>query len=186
MIVPILATVLCGLLFVIEKVTPWRRKFKTAKDWDKGSSKAIKLASAIVPIGIAIGFTSVGRVQTGRGIIATSGICLAFIGVTIRWRAIHTLKNYFTLNVTILDDHQIVKSGLYRNIRHPSYTGFLLRYLGGGLAFANWLSLIIIFLPMLAAILYRIMVEESALIEAFGSEYIDYASRTKRLVPKVY
>jgi protein-S-isoprenylcysteine O-methyltransferase Ste14 len=79
-----------------------------------------------------------------------------------------------------------VKNGLYRNIRHPSYTGFLLRYLGGGLAFANWLSLIIIFLPMLAAILYRIKVEEGALIEAFGSEYIDYASSAKRLIPKVY
>lgn len=186
MIIPIIAVVLCVLLFAIEKMTPWRRKFKTAKDWDKASLQAIRLASAIVPMGVAVGFTSIGRIQTGRGIIASSGICLAFIGVAIRWRAIHTLKNFFTLNVTILDDHKIVKNGLYRNIRHPSYTGLLLRYLGVGLACANWLSLIIIFLPMLAAILYRIKVEEGALREAFGSEYIEYAGSAKRLIPKVY
>jgi protein-S-isoprenylcysteine O-methyltransferase Ste14 len=186
MTIPLLATMLCALLFLIEKMMPKRRKSKSARDWDKASSAVIRLASAIVPVGVLIGFTDIGRVQTWRGLIAASGVLLALVGVVIRWRAILTLKKYFTLNVTILDDHRIVKNGLYKNIRHPSYTGFLLRYLGGGLAFANWLSLIIIFLPMCAAILYRIHVEEGALTEAFGSEYMDYAKGTNRLIPKVY
>lgn len=186
MIIPLLATLLCALLFLIEKMMPWRRKLKSARDWDKASSTVIRLAGAIVPAGFLIGFTDIGRVQTGRGLIAASGIILALAGVVIRWWAILTLKEYFTLNVTILDGHRIVKRGLYKNIRHPSYTGFLLRYLGGGLAFANWLSLSIIFLPMCAAILYRIHVEEGALNQAFGSQYMDYAKGTNRLLPKVY
>jgi protein-S-isoprenylcysteine O-methyltransferase Ste14 len=44
----------------------------------------------------------------------------------------------------------------------------------------------IIFIPILIALLYRIKVEESALIQAFGDEYREYAWTTKRLVPKIY
>ena len=186
MIIPLLATLLCALLFLIEKMMPWRRKSKSARDRDKASLTVIRLASAIVPAGVLIGFTNIGRVQMWNVLIAATGALLALVGAVIRWRAIVTLKKYFTLNVTILDGHRIVKNGLYKNIRHPSYTGFLLRYLGGGLAFANWLSLAIIFLPMCAAILYRIHVEEGALSEAFGSEYRDYVRDTNRLIPKVY
>ena len=186
MTIPIFASTLCGLLFLVEKLMPWRRKSGSEGGWDKGSSSGIKLASALVPVGIVIGYTQIGRIQTGRVFIAVSGILAAFAGVLLRWSAILTLKQYFTLDVAILDDHRIVKSGLYRHIRHPSYTGFLLRYLGGGLAFANWLSLLIIFLPMMIAILYRIKIEERALTQAFGKEYVDYVRVTSRLVPKLY
>lgn len=71
-------------------------------------------------------------------------------------------------------------------MRHPAYTGLLLRYLGFGLAFANWLSAALIFLPLLCVTAYRIRVEEQALHEHFGEEYAAYAGATKRLVPGIY
>ncbi|MBA2340391.1 MAG: isoprenylcysteine carboxylmethyltransferase family protein [Pyrinomonadaceae bacterium] len=156
------------------------------RNCDKHSLEIVALASLSVPFGIYAGFTHVGRIESGRMFFALAGTVLALVGVIIRQRAVHTLKQYFTLNVTILDDHRIVKRGLYKTIRHPSYTGYLLRYFGGGLAFANWLSLLLIFLPTLAAILYRMRVEEEALTETFGSEYTDYLKHTKRLIPKIY
>jgi len=107
-------------------------------------------------------------------------------GTAVRWAAIFTLKSYFTVNVSILEGQRIVRHGVYRVIRHPSYTGLLLRYLGFGLAFANWLSAALIFLPLCAATLYRIRVEEVALRERFGEEYLSYARATKRLIPGVY
>jgi protein-S-isoprenylcysteine O-methyltransferase Ste14 len=75
---------------------------------------------------------------------------------------------------------------LYKHLRHPSYAGCLLGDLGLGLALSNWLSVVIIFAPILAATLYRIRVEEQALLESFGDEYFEYAQGTKRLIPKVY
>ena len=107
-------------------------------------------------------------------------------GVCIRCLAIHTLGRYFTRTVTILPGHRIVRDGLYKHLRHPSYTGFLLGDLGLGLALSNWLSMVIIFAPTLAATLYRIRIEEQALLENFGEEYFAYAQDTKRLIPKVY
>ena len=55
-----------------------------------------------------------------------------------------------------------------------------------GLAFANGLSLALIFLPLLCVTVYRIRVEEEALLAHFGAEYAAYASETKRLVPGIY
>jgi len=62
----------------------------------------------------------------------------------------------------------------------------LLAVLGIGVAFDNWLSLLAILIPVAAALLYRIWVEESALVEILGREYDDYRKVTKRLVPGVY
>jgi protein-S-isoprenylcysteine O-methyltransferase Ste14 len=57
---------------------------------------------------------------------------------------------------------------------------------GLGLAFSNWLSILIIFAPTLAAAFYRMHVEEKALVQAFGNDYLDYVKNTNRLIPKVY
>ena len=107
-------------------------------------------------------------------------------GICLRWVAIYTLGKFFTRKVTILNDHRVVQSGLYKYLRHPSYSGFLLGNLGLGFAFSNWISLIVIFVPTFAAALYRIHVEEKALSQALGSEYIDYCRATYRLIPKLY
>jgi len=118
--------------------------------------------------------------------LAPAGLALLVAGTALRWTAIVTLWKYFTPDVSILEGHRVERRGLYGVVRHPSSTGLPLRYLGFGLAFANWLSLALLFLPMLYTTLYRIRVEERALLEHFGEEYAAYAGVTKRLVPGIY
>ncbi|HKC18217.1 MAG TPA: isoprenylcysteine carboxylmethyltransferase family protein, partial [Candidatus Dormibacteraeota bacterium] len=72
--------------------------------------------------------------------------------------------------------------GLYRYVRHPSYSGSLLTVLGVLLCSTNWLALAC-FVLALPGFLYRIRVEEGALLTALGEPYRDYMARTKRLVP---
>jgi CubicO group peptidase (beta-lactamase class C family) len=74
---------------------------------------------------------------------------------------------------------------LYGIVRHPSYLGSLLTFVGLGLALENWLSILVLVILPAAATFYRISVEEKVLIDHFGSAYTDYMSRTKRLVPGV-
>jgi protein-S-isoprenylcysteine O-methyltransferase Ste14 len=97
-----------------------------------------------------------------------------------------TLKKYFTVDVTIMDDHRLIRSGLYKYIRHPSYSGLLISALGLGITMVNWLSVIIIFIPQTVMILMRIKEEEIALAKRFGGDFKDYQSKTKRLVPYIY
>jgi protein-S-isoprenylcysteine O-methyltransferase Ste14 len=114
------------------------------------------------------------------------GLALVVIGISVRGIAIATLWRYFTYSVSIREGHDLVDRGLYRFIRHPSYTGVLLAFIGLGFARGNWLDVAIIAVGAFAAFSYRIAVEESALIEHFGDRYRDYMRRTKRLIPGIY
>jgi protein-S-isoprenylcysteine O-methyltransferase len=115
-------------------------------------------------------------------------VCLGLLmlGLAIRWTAIYTLGKSFSANVAIHATQKLNQSGLFRWMRHPSYTGMLLIFLAIGWNTRNWLGLgIIVLLPM-AALLYRIHVEEAALTGAFGEDYVEYSRRTKRLIPGIY
>jgi protein-S-isoprenylcysteine O-methyltransferase Ste14 len=111
---------------------------------------------------------------------------LLFTGLALRLTAILTLRRFFTTRVTIRADHEIVRHGVYRLMRHPSYTGLLLAFAGMGLAYGTWLSFLGLMAPVTAAVLYRIAVEERALRETFGEAYVEYSRRTRRLVPGLY
>lgn len=114
------------------------------------------------------------------------GCCLFIIGIGFRWYSIIHLGRFFTTNVAIANDHQLVDTGPYRFLRHPSYTGSLLGVLGFALTFANWVTMLVIFIPSCAVILWRIHIEEQALADGLGEKYRGYMSRTKRLIPFVY
>jgi protein-S-isoprenylcysteine O-methyltransferase Ste14 len=115
-------------------------------------------------------------------------VCLGLLalGLAIRWTAIYTLGKAFSANVAIHSTQKLNQSGLFRFMRHPSYTGMMLIFLAMGLNTRNWLGLAIIFLAPLAALLYRIHVEEAALTGAFGVDYVEYSRTTKRLIPGLY
>jgi len=112
-------------------------------------------------------------------------LCIAF-GVIIRLIAVATLKEQFTVKVSIIERHKIVETGIYRIIRHPAYLGYLVSLLGIGLVLGNWVGLTALVVLPLVGILYRIHVEESVLFAYFGSAYQEYANRTKRLLPRIW
>ena len=164
-----------------------RRNRRGAWPRDRGSRT---LLWCVIGAGIAAG-TAVQAVTTARIRIPEPwllGVSLSLLagGLVIRWVAILTLGRFFSTSVAIHQDHRLVRTGLFRLVRHPSYTGLLLLFLGLGLTFGNWLSFAIIVVPFLAALLYRIQVEESSLVEALGPAYVEYCKSTKRLLPGIF
>ena len=114
------------------------------------------------------------------------GFLLFLGGLILRWYSIGYLGRYFTVDVSISAEHKLIDSGPYRYIRHPTYTGALLAFLGLGFCFGNWLSILFMTVPIIAAFLWRIRIEERALADALGRDYRAYTQRTKRLIPFVY
>ena len=108
------------------------------------------------------------------------------MGLAIRWMAIFKLGRSFTANVVIQRQQRVEKTGVFRFVRHPSYTGLLIIFAGIGLNTRSWVGLALVMLPIAVALLYRIHVEENALSEAFGDEYQSYCRSTKRLIPGVF
>jgi protein-S-isoprenylcysteine O-methyltransferase Ste14 len=120
--------------------------------------------------------------------------------IWLRWVAVGTgvLTIPFTLWVfrhigrniseTVLtkSDHELVKSGPYRWIRHPLYSGSLWMLFSISVIASNWFLLLYSFLGLIAFRWLIIPVEENQLVHAFGEEYREYQSRTGALVPKPY
>lgn len=131
----------------------------------------------------ANGFGSLSALSPLPGYL---GCFFIVFGVTIRLVAVATLKKQFTTRVAIVKKHKIVDTGIYGTLRHPAYLGYLASLLGIGLASGNWFSLLALGVLPLAAMLYRIQVEEQALVRHFGPAYQAYASRTKRFLPGIW
>lgn len=186
MLIPILATLIRITWLSLEY--PYLRRFrvKPKKDWDRHSARFWDAANLIEPIGIILGFAGVGAMPASAVLIQPAGIALLVIGIAIRWTSIRTLGKYFTGTIVIRDDHRLIRTGLYRFLRHPAYSGALLAHLGLGISFANWFSLGLSTVPFVVAACYRMRVEDRALYETFGEEYLNYSVATKRLIPKVY
>jgi protein-S-isoprenylcysteine O-methyltransferase len=149
--------------------------------------------STVPPIGLAYLIRAHLMFANGFGSLSTLfpllgylGCLVIVFGITIRLVAVATLKRQFTLKVTIIEKHEIVDTGIYGLIRHPAYLGHLASLLGIGLVLGNWVSLMALVVLPLAGMLYRIHVEESALLRCFGPAYQEYASRTKRLLPGIW
>jgi protein-S-isoprenylcysteine O-methyltransferase Ste14 len=118
--------------------------------------------------------------------LRTAATVLLAAGLAIRWTAIFTLGQSFSTNVAIHATQTMHKTGLFRWMRHPSYTGMLLCFLAMGTYERNWVSVAIVLVFPTAALLYRIHVEEIALTGAFGEDYVEYSRVTKRLIPGIY
>jgi protein-S-isoprenylcysteine O-methyltransferase Ste14 len=127
-----------------------------------------------------------GRMFPGAHWVKYAAIGLMIAGLMVRWTAILSLGKAFSVNVAIRPTQTVYQSGLYHIVRHPSYSGMLLIFAAVALANRNWIAAAIVLLPVTAALLYRIHVEEAAMREAFGEQYEAYCRATKRLIPAIY
>jgi protein-S-isoprenylcysteine O-methyltransferase Ste14 len=113
------------------------------------------------------------------------GLVLFLAGCVLRVWPIFILGRRFSGLVAIQPGHQLVTHGPYRYVRHPSYAGMMLGFVGWALVFRSSIGVVAAALGLLV-LLSRIEAEESLLLSQFGSPYEDYRRRTWRLVPWVY
>ncbi|HBN09472.1 MAG TPA: hypothetical protein DD435_12755 [Cyanobacteria bacterium UBA8530] len=160
---------------------------KQSKEFDDNSLNVmVGTTMSSVALGIFLWTTKIGDIPIKTHFLPILGLLLMIFGITLRWVAILTLKKYFSINIAVESDHKLIRHGLYRFIRHPSYTGSLICFLGMGLSYSNCLSLLLMFFAPLLALVNRIRVEEKVLNRIFGNDYSDYASKTKKLLPWIY
>jgi len=164
-----------GLEFIsILKVIPDRKE-------DKGS--VFFLAFGIFAVCI---LSFVEWYYKGQHFTAASyfGTLLVGLGFAMRWSCEAALdKRHIMKNIL---QKNLVTYGLFKSIRHPCYLGAFLILFGIGLFFSSFWGLAALFSMLVPVGLYRINLEERALLEHFGKPYKDYCKRTYKLIPKIY
>jgi protein-S-isoprenylcysteine O-methyltransferase Ste14 len=113
------------------------------------------------------------------------GVVLFAVGGALRLWPVFVLGRRFSGLVAIQPGHQLVTSGIYGTIRHPSYLGLLVNSLGWALAFRSSVGVLLAAL-LIPPLVMRIGAEERLLRAHFGSEYDAYCTRTWRLIPGLY
>jgi protein-S-isoprenylcysteine O-methyltransferase len=118
--------------------------------------------------------------------VSFAGAVLMGLGFGLRYWAMDTLGRFFTNPITIRDDHVIVRAGPYRWIRHPAYTGGLLIAIGLPLVLGVLSAFLFAVVVCGFAYVYRIGIEEEALLARFGPRYRAYQQETARLLPGIF
>jgi len=110
------------------------------------------------------------------------GMVVLFLGLGFTvWARVH-LGQYWSESVQIKADHKLIKTGPYKIVRHPVYTGVLVACLGTALVMGRinaWFAIVLI----LVSFLMKIWKEEKFLIEEFSQTYLQYKKEIKALIP---
>ena len=111
------------------------------------------------------------------------GLALVVLGIAFALWAIATLGRHYDLELEIHRDHELVRNGPYRFVRHPVYTGLGLHFAGACMATGNLLLIAGTLLATYPALYLRAKIEERLLRDRFGAKYDAYAREVGMLVP---
>jgi protein-S-isoprenylcysteine O-methyltransferase Ste14 len=163
------------------------RRRPEARSADHGSRRVLGLA-AVVGVTLANLTRRLAPQVAIRpsAVAAAAGLVVLWCGIALRFWSFHTLGRYFTFTVLTSDDQPVIQTGPYRVVRHPSYAALLLAVIGVGLLLHNYLGLLVLTVTEAAAVVYRIRIEEAALIRDLGERYSSYAASHKRIIPFIW
>ena len=179
---------LFGLFAVGEYVMRFRSRFnrggKRAERW----SLLVVVAAVVGGMlgGLQLAHWHAASIGAARWPLFVVGLALMATGVLVRQWAVFVLGRFFTVDVRVHPNQTVIDRGPYRWVRHPSYSGLVLFFVGVGLAVSNWASLIVLALVPTAGLLVRIHSEERALIAGLGEPYRRYAATRRRLFPGIW
>ncbi len=114
------------------------------------------------------------------------GIGFLIIGILIRHISIRTLGRFFTAHLRVDEGRRLVREGIYRRLRHPSYFGMIFSFLGLPLSFCSLFGVLYMVLIGIPSLVFRINLEEKFLVGEFGEEYVSYRKESYKLIPFIY
>lgn len=163
-----------------------RKAFPDASSTQDAGSFRILMIGSMIAMLVAAAASFLPWFKMGFPIAAVVvGTVMLLAGGLLRRYCFKALGKFFTGAVVVIADQQVIQTGPYRLIRHPSYTAAMLMFTGIGVAMGSWMSVAVLFLVHCLLYGIRVSVEERALLETLGEPYRDYMSRTKRFIPFV-
>ena len=117
--------------------------------------------------------------------VKIAGLILECAGLSLAIWARRILGRNWSGEITIKEDHELVRSGPYATVRHPIYTALLVMYAGTAIVSGQIHALLGLLLAIIAY-LRKTRMEEANLVNAFGTRYDQYREETWAIVPGLY
>jgi len=152
---------------------------------DGFSVVVILVAAAMMQIGAVLEWTYMRELPALDLSWTVPALALITCGAAIRIWAIRTLGRSFTATVQCHEGQEVVTSGPFRWVRHPSYLGAYMSFLGSAMLLQAPIALFGGAILLAAAYAYRIRLEERTLVAELAG-YAEYRHRTARLIPVLW
>jgi protein-S-isoprenylcysteine O-methyltransferase Ste14 len=180
-----LLLVVSAVVWLVVELRESTNRRPEATKSDGGSRQYIRVATIVGVVGAVLLTRNVssGRISPD---LAWLGLLVFWCGIALRFWSFRTLGRYFTFTVQTSADQPVITDGPYRVLRHPSYAAVLLMVMGVGLFLGSWWSFAWLTASVLCGLLFRIRMEERALLLQLGHRYDTYAAGHKRLVPFIW
>ncbi len=117
--------------------------------------------------------------------VTAVGLVMYAASLAVRNVAIRTLGRFWSLQVEIRSEHQLVREGIYNHVRHPAYLAIILEVLSIPLTVNAWATTAFAAATYVPLLVYRLRVEERALVEKFGDAYRAYQREVGALLPRL-
>ncbi len=111
------------------------------------------------------------------------GAIITFGGAVFAIWARRTIGKDWSAEVQIKQGHELIRTGPYRYVRHPIYTGFLAAVAGAALYMGQYRA-IIAFVIVLIGFARKAKREEAFLASEFGAKFDEHLRRTGFFLPK--
>jgi protein-S-isoprenylcysteine O-methyltransferase Ste14 len=163
------------------------RNVKTTQRHESAASRAGHIVPLIIGVILLWSRRLPGDFLSGK--IVPPSLTLFFVGVGVLafglafsvWARVYLGRNW-SGTVTLKEDHELVRGGPYRYVRHPIYTGLLLAFVGCAIARDEWRGVLAIAI-IYAALWRKLKLEERWMIEQFGDAYRRFQSEVPALIP---
>ena len=174
--------VLFGLYWVISAFK--RKKTKKRESWGQRFRYVLPLVAAfyLFQPGARYGWLA-ARFVPASDTAGWIGVVLTAAGVAIAfWSRWHLGANWSGV-VTLKEGHELIRSGPYRTIRHPIYTGILLALLGTAVTLGEVRGLLAVAITWIS-FYTKARREESFLTQEFGDRFAEHRRHTGMFLPR--
>lgn len=134
----------------------------------------------------AIGFAVAWRSRMGWAPalpLVLASMLLAPVGVIGAWWSVRHLGKQWRFEAGLNREHELVRSGPYRIVRHPIYASMLAMLLATGFLLDYWWQLLIALAVFIAGTEIRVRAEEKLLAGRFGEEFHEFKRRVPAYIP---
>jgi protein-S-isoprenylcysteine O-methyltransferase Ste14 len=112
-------------------------------------------------------------------------IALFLVAIALCWTGARALGRQWRLDAALNTDHELVRVGPYRVLRHPIYTSMLCLLLGTGFILTPVLLLVASMVVFIIGTEIRVRIEDKLLESRFGDRFRDYTRAVPAYIPFV-